>query len=139
VREVSRTGPGEYHWEIAGPAGLSIQWDTVLTVYDRDRELAWKTVPGSLIAHSGVVRFDRNSDGSTRLDVKMSYNPPGGALGHLVASLLGSDPKRAMDEDLMRFKTLIEYGKTTTDGGVVTREDLSRDQGYRPGTERRAS
>jgi hypothetical protein len=60
-------------------------------------------------------------------------------LGHLVASLLGSDPKRAMDEDLMRFKTLIEYGKTTTDGEVVTREDLSRDQGYRPGTERRAS
>jgi uncharacterized membrane protein len=139
VREVRRTATGQYHWVIAGPAGLSVEWDTVVTVFDRDRELAWKTLPGSLVAHAGVVRFDPNPDGTTRIDVKMSYNPPAGAFGHVLASLLGSDPKRAMDEDLARFKSLLEYGKTTTDGEVVTRDDLARDQRYRPGAERRAS
>jgi uncharacterized membrane protein len=138
VREVRRTSPGQYHWVIAGPAGLSVEWDTVVTVAEPNRELAWKTLPGSPIAHAGVVRFDPNPDGSTRLDVKMSYNPPAGALGHLLASLLGSNPKRAMDDDLMRFKSLIESGKTTADG-EVTREELAPDPGHRPESERRAS
>jgi len=54
----------------------------------------------------------------------MSYNPPGGALGHGLATLLGSDPKRAMDEDLVRFKSLLEAGRTRAHGERVTREEL---------------
>ena len=37
--------------------------------------------------------------------------PPAGALGHTVASLFGVDPKRAMDEDMVRLKYLLEEGK----------------------------
>lgn len=40
----------------------------------------------------------------------MSYNPPAGAIGHVVASLFGADPKSEMDADLARMKTLIETG-----------------------------
>jgi hypothetical protein len=47
----------------------------------------------------------------------MTYNPPAGLLGHGVAALLGADPKRALDDDLLRFKSLLEHGRTTTDGG----------------------
>jgi uncharacterized membrane protein len=54
----------------------------------------------------------------------MTYNPPAGALGHAVASLLGSDPKRAMDEDLLRFKSLLEEGKASARGRTITREAL---------------
>jgi uncharacterized membrane protein len=45
-----------------------------------------------------------------------------------VATLLGSDPKAKMDEDLMRFKTLIETGKTTANGRTVTMENLPEKQ-----------
>jgi hypothetical protein len=37
-----------------------------------------------------------NLDGSTQVDVKLSYNPSGGDLSHGVASLLAAHPKRAM-------------------------------------------
>jgi uncharacterized membrane protein len=58
--------------------------------------------------------------------VRMIYNPPAGALGHAVASLLGGDPKSRMDEDLMRFKSLLEEGRTRMHGPQITREELSR-------------
>ena len=40
----------------------------------------------------------------------MSYNPVVGGLGHAIASLFGADPKKQMDEDLMRMKSMIETG-----------------------------
>ncbi len=55
----------------------------------------------------------------------MSYNPPAGAVGHTVAALLGADPKREMDDDLARFKSLIERGETTAHNQKVTREEVA--------------
>jgi uncharacterized membrane protein len=55
----------------------------------------------------------------------MSYNPPGGAIGHAVAALFGADPKRAMDEDFVRLKSLLEIGKTRLPGGRVRREEIA--------------
>ena len=60
--------------------------------------------------NSGLVRFDSNAGGTTRVQVRLSYNPPAGAAGHAVAALFGADPKREMDEDLMRMKSLMETG-----------------------------
>ena len=72
--------------------------------------IAWKSVEGASVENAGIVRFDPNEDGSTRVEVKLSYNPPGGAVGHAVAALFGSDPETEMDEDLMRMKSFIETG-----------------------------
>jgi uncharacterized membrane protein len=49
--------------------------------------------------------------GGTHVDVHMGYTPPAGVLGHAVASLFGTNPKQAMDEDLMRLKSLFESGR----------------------------
>jgi uncharacterized membrane protein len=78
------------------------------------------------VHNAGVVRFEENQDGSTRLDIRLSYNPPAGALGHVVASLFGADPKHAMDEDLVRFQSLLEQGKTTVRGEEVRLGDLPK-------------
>jgi uncharacterized membrane protein len=40
----------------------------------------------------------------------MTYNPPGGAFGHVIAKLFGADPKTELDEDLMRLKSFLETG-----------------------------
>jgi uncharacterized membrane protein len=45
----------------------------------------------------------------------MSYNPPGGAVGHAIARLLGRDPKQEMDDDLMRMKAFIETQRPPRD------------------------
>lgn len=110
VREVQMKEEGKSHWVVAGPAGIPVEWDAQITERVPNKLIAWKTVPGSVVEHAGAVRFDSNSDGTTRVDIKMSYNPPAGALGHVVATLFGADPKSEMDADLARMKTLIETG-----------------------------
>jgi uncharacterized membrane protein len=60
--------------------------------------------------------------------VQMEYTPPAGALGHAVAKLFGADPKQAMDEDMVRLKSLFEDGKTTIRGKEVTREIILGDR-----------
>jgi uncharacterized membrane protein len=111
VREVRTTKePGQWQWTIAGATGLSIEFATVLTDRVPDRLLAWKTVEGSTIEHAGIVRFDPLDERRTRIGLRLSYNPPGGALGHAAATLLGADPKSQLDEDLVRMKTALETG-----------------------------
>jgi uncharacterized membrane protein len=43
----------------------------------------------------------------------MTYWPLANRVGHSVARMFGRDPKRQMDEDLMRFKSYVELGPTS--------------------------
>jgi uncharacterized membrane protein len=79
--------------------------------------IAWESLPGSQVKQAGFVRFDPNRGGGTRVSVQMEYLPPAGALGHAVAQLFGVDPRQAMNEDLMRLKSLLETGKTSSSLG----------------------
>jgi uncharacterized membrane protein len=115
VREVNVTGEKRSHWVVAGPAGVPVEWNAVVTNYVPNRSLGWKTEAGSPIQHAGIVDFEPNPDGSTRVDVKMSYNPVAGGLGHAVAAMFGADPKTEMDQDLARMKTMIETGRPPHD------------------------
>jgi uncharacterized membrane protein len=116
IREVRSTGENRSHWVVAGPAGAPVEWDAVVTNSVADQLLEWATTPESSVQHTGRVRFQANPDGrSTRLDIRMSYNPMAGALGHGVASLFGVDPKSQMDQDLNRMKALIEPGTPPRD------------------------
>lgn len=114
------------HWVAEGPADVPIEWDAVVTKRVPNREIAWKSVEGSTVGTAGSVKFQEAPGGGTRIDVKLSYNPPAGAVGHAVATLFGKDPKTAMDEDLARLKSLIEEGKATAEGREVTREEVAR-------------
>jgi uncharacterized membrane protein len=111
VKEVRDTNDGFSHWTVAGPAGMTVEWDAILTDLDINRRIAWESVAGSTVDNAGEVCFVENPDGSTRVDVRLSYNPPAGAIGHAVASLFGSDAKSEIDQDLLRMKTLIEQAR----------------------------
>lgn len=110
VREVKRIGDGIYRWKVGGPAGALIEWDAAITELNINKTLAWKSQTGAIIEQEGVTRFTSNPDGSTRIDVRMSYKPPAGLLGHEIAKLFGVDPKQEMDDDLMRMKSFLETG-----------------------------
>jgi uncharacterized membrane protein len=62
------------------------------------------------VQHAGRVRFEENPDGTTTVDVRMTYNPVAGAVGHVVARLFGSDARSQMTDDLMRMKHFVETG-----------------------------
>jgi uncharacterized membrane protein len=110
VREVKDLGNGRYHWTVAGPAGIPVEWEAVITKLEPDRLIAWQSAPGSTVEQQGLVRFRPDGDDKTVVDVKLSYYPPAGAIGHAIASLFGADPKSEMDDDLMRMKSFIETG-----------------------------
>jgi uncharacterized membrane protein len=125
VREVRRSTAEQSHWVVTGPLGFPVWWDALVSRIVPNEVIAWNTLPGSQVSHRGSVRFEVSSPGSTRLDILLSYTPPAGVLGHLLATLLRANPKHLMDEDLVRFKSLLEDSRVSIHGREVTREDLT--------------
>jgi len=113
VEEVRMSKEGRSSWKVRGPAGIVFEWDAIITRIEPGRLLEWKSVEGAMVENAGTIRFEDAGGGRTRLDIRLSYNPPAGAIGHAFARLLGADPKKQMDDDLLRFKSLMELGKAT--------------------------
>jgi uncharacterized membrane protein len=132
LREVRVGAAGRSHWVAVGPAGSSFEWDAEITRREPNRLLAWRSLPGAEFANAGTVRFE-DRDGATRLTVRLSYRPPAGALGNGLAALFGKDPKRALDDDLARLKSLLEQGKATGRMGPVSKDEL---RGHNVGSNR---
>jgi uncharacterized membrane protein len=103
------------HWTVAGPLGVPVKFDAELTRVIPNELLAWRTVEGSTVGHAGIIDFEPTPDGRTLLNIRMTYNPPGGWFGHGIAAAFGVDPKSSMDTDLVRVKTLIEIGRAPRD------------------------
>jgi uncharacterized membrane protein len=118
----SERRPMQSHWKVAGPVGTTVEFDAEITRAVPNQMIAWRTLPGAPVAHAGVVRFDPEPHGQTRVHIRMSYNPPAGWLGHEVAAAFGVDPKHSMDADLVRMKTLIETGRAPHDAAQPMRE-----------------
>lgn len=123
VRRVESRGEGRWHLVVEGPAGIPLHWEAQTTKVVPSETFAWKTVDGSRQHHAGIARFQRTARG-TRIDMRVSYEPLAGRFGHAVATLLGANPKRALDQDMLRFKSLLERGKTVAHGAEVLREEI---------------
>jgi uncharacterized membrane protein len=121
VKEVRDDGSGRSHWTVAGPAGVSVEWDADLLDFMPNRCIAWQSVEGSAVDNAGEIQFREQPNGATQVNIHLSYNPPGGALGHVVAKLFGSDPKSEMDADLARAKTFLEGGAPARDAAQPIR------------------
>jgi uncharacterized membrane protein len=92
-----------------------VEFDAEVSAFVPNEAFGWRTLEGSPVAHAGLVRFEALGNRQTRVHIRMSYNPPGGWFGHGVASVFGVDPKRSLDADLMRLKSLIETGRAPRD------------------------
>ena len=108
------------HWVAKAPMGQSIEWDADL-IDDRPNELiAWASIEGADVDHSGFVRFKPVGDRGTEVKVVTEYNPPGGILGSALAKLFGEEPEQQIGDELNRFKQLMEAGEIATTEGQST-------------------
>jgi uncharacterized membrane protein len=81
----------------------------------KDNEcFATESLPDSWLTFNKELDFERAGD-ATRLHLKFSYLPPGGALGHAVGAMFGLDAKSFFDDFLMRAKTYLETGEQPHD------------------------
>lgn len=114
VLQVERLDGDRWHWTVAGPAGVPVKWISRTTQVEPNALIAWETEPGSTVRHAGSVHFNADGEG-TRVQVRLCYQPPGGTLGHALATLFSADPKSEMDQDMMRMKSMLETGHAPHD------------------------
>jgi uncharacterized membrane protein len=125
VREVRRVDDNRWHWTVEGAGGLTFDWDGVITHYEPYARVAWTSTERAAIRNHGEATFEPTADGKTRLTIRLVYNPPLGAVGHALARLLAADPKSELDDDMLRFKSLLERGKASGRAGSVTRDEVT--------------
>ncbi len=98
------------HWIAKAPLDYSVEWDAEVTSDRENERIGWRSTEGSDIPNSGVVEFLPTSTRGTEVKVMLTYEPPAGKLGALVAKLFGEEPSQQVAEDLRRFKSLMEAG-----------------------------
>ncbi len=103
------------HWVARGPMGMTVEWDAEIYNEKPNELIAWRSLPDSRIDHTGSVQFRKApADRGTEVHVELNYNPPGGRLGAAIAWLFGEEPRIQMEDDLARFKQVMEAGEIAT-------------------------
>jgi uncharacterized membrane protein len=108
-------------WTASGPLGTQVSWEAEI-FNEREPELiAWRSLPDSQVETAGSIHFASLGHGrGTAVVVSMKYNPPAGAVGDTIASLLGSGLQQELSEDLQRFKSMMEAGEVATTKGQTS-------------------
>ncbi len=113
--EVDQIGEDRQHWAIAGPRGISLEWDAEVVAADPGEFLRWKSLPGAQVPNEGSVRFLERGDGEeTEVTLHLRFDPPGGRVATTVIDRLDLLPDAAAGKALRRFKSLVETGETPT-------------------------
>jgi uncharacterized membrane protein len=112
LEEVRMSDDRRSHWKAKAPAGRTVEWDAEITEDQPNSLIAWRSLEGSDVQNSGRVRFERAAGGrGTVVRVEMQYAPPAGVVGATIAKLFGEEPGQQLDEDLRRFKQIMEIGE----------------------------
>jgi uncharacterized membrane protein len=105
------------HWVAKGPLGKRLEWDAEVIMDRADELISWRSLPGSDVDSAGSVHFQSlGPDRGTRVTVTLKYDPPAGKVGKVIAQLLGQNPEKQIEEDLRRFKQLMEAGELAMGG-----------------------
>jgi uncharacterized membrane protein len=113
IKSVEKLGDKRSHWVIKAPAGTSVEFDSRVVDETPGRMISWESEPGASVPNRGRVEFiETSSGGGTNVRVTMSYEPPAGTAGRLVAKLFQREPSVQAKEDLQRFKRLMETGRS---------------------------
>ncbi len=98
-------------WAARMPAGLDLEWDCEVWEERENRKMAWRASDSAGMSSEGALILDPIGDGSrTQVGVHLEYVLPPGKPGRVFARLFGKHPDRLIDEELHRFKSLMETG-----------------------------
>lgn len=118
LESVTDLGNGRSHWVAKAPAGKTVEWDAEVYNEKENELIAWRSLEGADVDNAGSVRFEPAPEGrGTIVRVTLKYDPPAGKIGSLVAKLWGEEPSQQIEEDLRRFKQVMEAGEIPTTEG----------------------
>jgi uncharacterized membrane protein len=116
-------------WTVKAPGGNEVSWESVITKDVPGREITWQSTEEADIANSGRIEFVDAGARGTVVRAVIAYDPPGGAIGKLIAKLFQREPRIQSRRDLRRFKQLMETGEIATGArNQRQREERNDDQ-----------
>lgn len=86
--------------------GLPLENVLVLDRWDEPREIGWRSESG-LVGQRGGWRFE-SRPGGTEVTLSIAYDPPGGAVGALLAARVDGLVRGRLEGALLRMKDALE-------------------------------
>lgn len=114
VQAVTSNGGNITHWVVTTD-NTTLEWDAE-TIEARPNEvLSWQSLPAANVDSAGSILFrPAPGDRGTIVNVSLKFAPTGGKAAAKLAKVFGKDAETVMEEDLFRFKSLIETGEIPT-------------------------
>lgn len=118
LESVKKTDEKTSHWVAKGPAGVTVEWDAETVTDQANQRIAWRSLEGSQVDTTGSIEF-ANAPGQrgTEIRIELTYDPPAGRFGAVIASMFGHAPEQEIQEDLRRFKSIMETGEASSTHG----------------------
>jgi uncharacterized membrane protein len=115
LESVTVTDQTRSHWVVTAPLGKRVEWDAEVTDDQPNARIAWRSLPGTNVPNQGEVRFaDAPGQRGAEIWVRLTYQPPLGTAGAVVARLYRREPNQQIDVDLRRLKAILEAGEAPT-------------------------
>jgi uncharacterized membrane protein len=115
VESVQQVDPTHSHWTVQATPDCHVHWTAELISDRPGQQLAWRTLDGAELGHTGTVDFAPLGDArGTRLDVDLHYLAPPGKAASMLERMFGEEPDEQIEADLRCFKQLIETGELAT-------------------------
>ncbi len=128
LESVSMLDGKRSHWVTKAPAGLKMEWDAEIINDVPGERIGWRSLEGASVQNAGAVIFRPAPEGQgTELRISLKYDPPGGAIGAAIAKLFGGDAALQIQQDLYRFRQLIEAGEIASTAGQTSGRDKDVD------------
>ena len=109
VESVETIDGNRSHWVAKSIGGREVEWDAELVEDRHNERISWRTIGAADdVRHAGSVTFLPAGTGATEVQVDLEYDAPGGKLGAVIAKLFGEEPGQQIEEDLQRFKRVLE-------------------------------
>jgi uncharacterized protein YndB with AHSA1/START domain len=106
LAEVRPLGQQHTYWVVDLPYGGSAEWEAVLTAFEPDHRVAWRSVRGDVRTEYEAI-FEQTRSGSTLLRVLLGYDPEL-STEEVLRGAFGDHPGRQLEEDLEHFAYVVE-------------------------------
>jgi uncharacterized membrane protein len=118
LEEVRPLDSRRTRWTATAPFGRTVSWVAETTQDVPGERIAWQSTEGTVSTRGAVSFVPAPGGQGTEVHVDMTYAVPGGALGRALARWAGEEPHQQLDDDLRRFKQVVETGDVVRSDGA---------------------
>jgi uncharacterized membrane protein len=111
---VREAGDRRSHWIARGPGDVKLEWDAEITEDAPNQRIAWRSLPDSDVPTEASIDFKPLPAGrGTSVTLDIQYVPRGRSAA-LITQLLCKALEQQIENDLRRWKQLLETGEVAT-------------------------